>query len=372
MMVRLSRAEQQELNRRKVLTAAREEFAEHGFHGTTVDGIAVRAELTRGAVYSNFPSKRAVYFAVLADEAERAPSATQKPPGITVEGALELFAAISIDPLPRSSDYVYQGMLQLRSPMLGIDLIPELMSDESLRGPFAQLIKFDAILLGMALEALATANGSVPRRWINTAECVLTMLYGSTQLSFVAPGFTSIANILTVCSHMPTAGLEEREWAPPEGMSTLDVAEVDESWDPPQALDIVRGTSARLEVDGVVAIFGVDRLTAVEALVRVQPPAGHLTVVIVVGDTAELSALARLTIADLTRSLRSAFPETTWPRFDVVVDETRTVATACGIGTMDNDTEAAVRISRGRITSRVLGPLAGHSLTSIAVPSPFR
>ncbi|MFC7741041.1 TetR family transcriptional regulator [Nocardiopsis composta] len=77
-MARLSRAELQEVNRAKVLAAADAEFAERGFRDAKVDAIAERAELTRGAVYSNFPGKRALYFAVLAERAERAP--VQPPP----------------------------------------------------------------------------------------------------------------------------------------------------------------------------------------------------------------------------------------------------------------------------------------------------
>jgi AcrR family transcriptional regulator len=66
-MVRLTRAQQQERTRAAVLAAARQEFTEHGYVDAKVDRIAERAELTRGAVYSNFPSKRALYLAVLFD-----------------------------------------------------------------------------------------------------------------------------------------------------------------------------------------------------------------------------------------------------------------------------------------------------------------
>ncbi|MEU5876364.1 helix-turn-helix domain-containing protein [Spirillospora sp. NPDC047279] len=72
-MARLTRAETQERNRAKVLVAARDEFAERGFRDAKIDNIADRAGLTRGAVYSNFPGKRALYFAVLAALAETIP-----------------------------------------------------------------------------------------------------------------------------------------------------------------------------------------------------------------------------------------------------------------------------------------------------------
>ena len=71
-MVRLTRAETQLRNRVKVLAAARDGVHRARLPRAKIDSIAERAELTRGAVYSNFPGKRALYFAVLADHAERA------------------------------------------------------------------------------------------------------------------------------------------------------------------------------------------------------------------------------------------------------------------------------------------------------------
>ena len=95
-MGRLSRAEQQEITRQRVLDAARLEFTERGFRGATVDGIAERAELTRGAVYSNFPGKRALYFAVLAREAEHASPPEHEAAGTTSSAAMGMFASTLI------------------------------------------------------------------------------------------------------------------------------------------------------------------------------------------------------------------------------------------------------------------------------------
>src|SRR4051795_6090115 len=99
-MVRLTRAQQQERTRAAVLAAAEEEFAERGYRDAKVDRIAERAELTRGAVYSNFPGKRALYFAVLADDAERAPRPER--PGRTPSEALGAFARAWLARLPLS------------------------------------------------------------------------------------------------------------------------------------------------------------------------------------------------------------------------------------------------------------------------------
>src|SRR5690606_39654261 len=71
-MARRTRAQAQERTRERVLAAARTEFLERGFRDAKIDVIAERAELTRGAVYSNFPGKRALYLAVLSSEERRA------------------------------------------------------------------------------------------------------------------------------------------------------------------------------------------------------------------------------------------------------------------------------------------------------------
>jgi AcrR family transcriptional regulator len=54
---RRTRAEQQAETRRRIVEAAAEEFAAHGFEGASIDAITERAGFTRGAFYSNFSSK---------------------------------------------------------------------------------------------------------------------------------------------------------------------------------------------------------------------------------------------------------------------------------------------------------------------------
>ena len=146
-MVRLTRAQQQERTRAAVLAAAEQEFAERGYNDAKIDRIAERAELTRGAVYSNFPSKRALYLAVLVDSIEPAgiagtpyspglagagplpspgPAETWQPfpPDLAEAGtssstgmaeALGLFARARLDRLPLTGDTAAGGKLRLRS-----------------------------------------------------------------------------------------------------------------------------------------------------------------------------------------------------------------------------------------------------------------
>ena len=67
---RLTRSEQQRRTRERLLAAAAEVFAEHGFGGASLDAIAHRAGYTRGAVYSNFADKTELLLALFDQGAE--------------------------------------------------------------------------------------------------------------------------------------------------------------------------------------------------------------------------------------------------------------------------------------------------------------
>jgi AcrR family transcriptional regulator len=71
MSVRLSRAEQQQQTRERVIEAADRLFVDQGFHATSVDQVAAEAGYSKGAVYSNFESKEDLFFAVYEQRAER-------------------------------------------------------------------------------------------------------------------------------------------------------------------------------------------------------------------------------------------------------------------------------------------------------------
>ena len=62
---RLSRAEQRERNRARLLDAAEAVFAERGYRVATVDDVAAAAGLTKGAVYSQFASKQELFAAAV-------------------------------------------------------------------------------------------------------------------------------------------------------------------------------------------------------------------------------------------------------------------------------------------------------------------
>lgn len=204
-MARLTRAEAQERNRAKVLAAARQEFAERGFRDAKIDDIADRAELTRGAVYSNFPGKRALYFAVLADLAEHAPVAAPEEPALTVREALGELARAWVTRLPLATE-------DERQPSrLSMHLIPEILADEVTRVPYAQLMQLNAVLLGLAMERLRPPK-EPGGRLVRLAEAVLTVLQGAAQLSAAAPGFVEPFNVIRVCEQLADLDLGDR-WA---------------------------------------------------------------------------------------------------------------------------------------------------------------
>lgn len=56
-----------ERNRERIIAAAEQEFAQHGFRGATIQNIADRAELPKSNVLYYFSNKKRIYYALLDD-----------------------------------------------------------------------------------------------------------------------------------------------------------------------------------------------------------------------------------------------------------------------------------------------------------------
>ncbi|RZS40742.1 TetR family transcriptional regulator [Herbihabitans rhizosphaerae] len=354
-MARLTRSQTQERNRTKVLEAAKEEFAERGFREAKIDTIAERAELTRGAVYSNFPGKRALYFAVLADLAKRAPLASQRETRLTPREALGAFARAWVARLPLTTDD------PMAPERLGVDLLPEVLADERVRRPFGQLTKLSALLLGLALEGLHPRRTRAGRQ-VRVAEAVLTTLHGTSQLAAAAPGFIEPFNVIGACEQLASLEVED-VWQPPHLPYVPQARPADRAWTPPSTVDIMTGDPVRLADDGVIAVLGMHRLSAAEEAVRAAPDL-PLTMIMVTSTPAELAPLARLVLAELRACLFLAFPTSALPMLRMVSDETGALAAAAGVPAVSDATEVAVRVVNGKIVARAEGFGACHAAAS--------
>ncbi|GAA1638451.1 TetR/AcrR family transcriptional regulator [Kribbella alba] len=417
-MSRLTRAEAQGQTRAKVLAAARAEFAERGYRDAKIDNIADRADLTRGAIYSNFAGKRALYLSVLADLAEH-PRTAAVEPGVSRAEALAAFADVWLGRLVDSGDDTdptqggYRLGAELATPTqggyrLGAELATEVLADDDTRWQYAQLMKLNAILLGLTLERLQPENrerqadpahsrwsgvssggvssggvssggvgsaGSSPvrptrvegGRLVGLAEVVLSTLQGAGQLTAAAPGFVQPITVAKACAQLASLELDDHWQRPP----TLPAIRPDnEAWAPPPVVDALRNTPARLGPDGLFVVLGLNRLAAAEDAVRAVSPGTAVTVALVSSRPAELGPLARLTVAELSGCLRQAFPSSALPELQLVHDESGEFATAAGAQVVGNDLEYAIRVSGGRIAARSEGFGAAHAAALAEVRTP--
>lgn len=66
--MRLTREQSKAKTRERLLAAARTVFAQHGFHGASVEEIASEAGYSTGALYSNFDGKEDLFLALMDHE----------------------------------------------------------------------------------------------------------------------------------------------------------------------------------------------------------------------------------------------------------------------------------------------------------------
>ncbi|MBM7769803.1 AcrR family transcriptional regulator [Actinokineospora baliensis] len=332
-MDRLNRAQTQERNRERILAAARAEFLDRGYRDAKVDGIAARAGLTRGAVYSNFPGKRALYLEVLAERAESVPEQPLSRPETSLVAAVGAFARTWVS---RETDYP----------------LTEIVGDAAL--PHTQLQRLNALLLGLAMEQVdppPSPAGAPPARRVRQAGLVLTTLHGARALASAAPGFAEPFDVISACEQLAAMALNDW-WAYPHAVAPA--LPVDRPWVPVEAVDLVSGEPVVIG-DGVVAVLGTHRLAAVEEAVRLGE---RVTLVVVTGQPAELYPLARLVIAEVAVGVRRAFREGVAVR--VVCDER--IAELVGITAVSDATEVAVRVRGGRVVARADGVGACHAV----------
>ncbi|MEU4294869.1 helix-turn-helix domain-containing protein [Kribbella sp. NPDC026596] len=333
-MSRLSRAELQLRTRAKVLAAARAEFAEHGYGDTTIDRIAARADLTRGAVYSNFPGKRALYFSTLTPHISQRAAARQV---TTPAEGLAAFASAWLD-------QQHPG--------------PEVLTEPADLGtPYAGLLGLNAVLLGLSLDASPARQRSPGRgqdlgRMIRISRLALTLLAGADQLTS-APGFVQPFAVARACAHLADIDVDD-PWRPPP--TSPPIRPADEAWSPPAVTDEVLGRTA--DLDGVIVVLGLNRLSAAEDVVRTTD--GPVTIALVSSSPDELGPLARYTTGALLGCLRQAVPG-----LQLVHDEDGVLASALGCDVIGDDLEFAASVADGRIVARAESFGAAHAIAQL-------
>ena len=75
----LSRRDRQQQTREALIFAARRVFSEDGYHAASLDRIAREAGFSKGAVYSNFDGKSALFLAVMDQNLELAETELRSP-----------------------------------------------------------------------------------------------------------------------------------------------------------------------------------------------------------------------------------------------------------------------------------------------------
>jgi AcrR family transcriptional regulator len=352
-MARLTRAETQEQTRHTVLDAAYQEFTERGFRDAKIDSIAERADLTRGAVYSNFPGKRALYLEVLAGLVELTPPEEHQPPtGDTPRAAIAALARAWLARLPMADD--------LDEPhgaaRLGLWLESEVLADERMRRHYAQLMKLNGLLLGLALERLETSG-----RRVRAAEAVLITLHGARGMAAAAPGYLEPFDVIKACERLADLAVADTWPTPP---IVPEPVMVDEPWAPAFLLrDVVTGYQVALDHDGVYVVLGPERLSAAEDAVRAAPPGVPVTIAMVAPEASEAGPLARYAVGDLCACIRQAFPRMAWPRLTVgwaFANLADLVGAEIGART-----EVAVRVIGDRVVARASGIGAGHVVAGV-------
>ncbi|MFE9663923.1 TetR family transcriptional regulator [Streptomyces sp. NPDC005955] len=373
-MVRLTRAQQQERTRAAVLTAAKAEFTERGYTAAKVDSIAERAELTRGAVYSNFPGKRALYLAVLIDMFERAApehgaagriaagriSASAAPARTSSADALGAFARIWLERLPLSEHSPATGRVHPGS-------LTEVLDDEPIRAAFGQVTRMEALLLALALESLESRAGTdtPPARQVRRAQLVLRLLDGPGTSTDPALGFGDPFDIALACAHLGGLALADT-WNPPYLPYVPPARACRDPWDPPRELpDLLSRSLVGFTGDGLITVLGTHRLEAAEEAVRSARAGDLITVAVTTSDPAEIGRLVRLRIGEFARCLWRAFAPDSRPRLRLVLDDRGLLASAVGVPNADDTTEYAVRVRHDTIVTRAQGPGAAHAAATL-------
>jgi AcrR family transcriptional regulator len=130
-VARRTQAERTEATTAALVDAARDLFARDGYDATSLDAVAARAGVTKGAVYHHFDGKRQLFEAVFSREVERlgtplaAAYTRTKDPGDAFQAGCRAFLDECLDPglqrivlVDASAAIGWEGIRRLEAPLL--------------------------------------------------------------------------------------------------------------------------------------------------------------------------------------------------------------------------------------------------------------
>jgi len=128
---RRTQAERTEATTTALVDAARELFTRDGYAATSLDAVAAKARVTKGAVYHHFQSKQQLFEAVFAREVERlsdvmtAVYATKRDPWDAFEACCRAFLQECLEPALQRIMLIdaltamgWQGVRRMEAPMM--------------------------------------------------------------------------------------------------------------------------------------------------------------------------------------------------------------------------------------------------------------
>jgi AcrR family transcriptional regulator len=130
-VARRTQAERTEATTAALVDAARELFARDGYDATSLDAVATRAGVTKGAVYHHFDGKRQLFEAVFSREVERMATplaqayGRKKDPWDAFQAGCRAFLDECLDPglqrivlIDAPAAIGWEGIRRLESPLL--------------------------------------------------------------------------------------------------------------------------------------------------------------------------------------------------------------------------------------------------------------
>jgi AcrR family transcriptional regulator len=196
------RAQHAEDTRRSLLDASRHEFAAKGFAGASLDDIASRARVTKGALYHHFPSKaallEAVYVELEEEIATKVRNATTSAGGAAmarVAAALDAFFRASADPVylrivPHEAPFVLGRIKGRRlDHAIGLDVVVDLITalkGEGLLGDVPIEMSARIFLAAVSEVAMSAAHSDAPDRVRAEGMMVLATMIEGVRLATAA------------------------------------------------------------------------------------------------------------------------------------------------------------------------------------------